>query len=293
SDDSDRSAIHLQARVPDGWTAVSNGPSGTPRKDGDRKVYRWDNPEPMQAGYVHFGVGDKWTESDEKLPDGTPVHFVYGDGAEGRGRKLAEVLGEAATWQAGLFGKYRHESLTVSFLDFKDPNVPNVTGWNTISMAMEYPGDTGTQPVTQDVLVHELAHTWLEAVRANDGYVEETIPTYLQWAWQEKFRKADLVTMYRDKVKKIQWQSANVYTTSGAAMYALRRLVGDAAFDRALKDWLPSHADRPTAWEAFRISLEKHSGKDLKLFFAGWFQPEETKPSYPGDELVWPDWAKG
>ncbi|WP_237329991.1 hypothetical protein [Streptomyces sp. BA2] len=292
SDDADRSAVHLQARVPDGWTAISNGRAGTPVKDGDHKVYRWANREPMRAGYVHFGVGNKWTESDTKLPDGTPVHFVYGSGAEGRGRKLAEALGEAASWEASIFGKYRHDSLTVSFLDFEDPNVPNVTGWNTISMGMEYPGDAETQPVTQDILVHELAHTWLEAVQAKDDYVEETIPTYLQWAWKEKFRKADLVTMYRDKVKKIQWQHTNVYTTGDVAMYALRRLVGDNAFDRALKDWLPNHADRPTAWDAFRTSLEKHSGKDLKPFFAGWFPPEGTKPAYPGDDLVWPAWAK-
>ncbi|MFI9081830.1 hypothetical protein ACIGW8_36190 [Streptomyces sioyaensis] len=294
SDGTDRSAVHLQVRVPDGWTAVSNGPSGAPRKDGDHRVYRWDNPEPIQAGMVQFGVGDKWTESDAKLPDGTPVHFVYSSGAEGRGRKLAEALGDAATWEADMFGKYRHRSLTVSFLDFKDLNVPNVTGSNTISMNMEFDDpDKGTQPITQDVLVHELSHTWLEDVQAQDAYVEETIPTYLQWAWQEKFRKADLVKMYRDKVKKIQWENANVYTTGDVAMYALRRLVGDGAFDRTLKDWLPDHAGRPAGWDAFRASLEKRSGKDLTPFFAGWFPPEGTKPGYPGDDLVWPAWAKG
>ncbi|MEU3714044.1 hypothetical protein [Streptomyces catenulae] len=77
---------------------------------------------------------------------------------------------------------------------------------------------------------------------------------------------------------------------SDVSMYALRRLVGDAAFERALKDRLPAHAGRPTAWDAFRTSLEQHSGKDLKPFFAAWYPAE---PGYPGDEFVWPDWAKG
>ncbi|GAA3160556.1 MULTISPECIES: hypothetical protein [Streptomyces] len=290
TDATDRSAVHLRATVPDGWTAVSNGPSRAPRKDGDHKVYEWDNPDPMLASYVQFGVGDKWTEADAKLADGTPVHFVHGDGAADRARKLAEPLTEAATWEAGLFGKYRHKSLTVSFLDFKDVYTPNVTGWNTISMAMEYQGEEGPRPTTQDVLVHELAHTWLEAVPARDDKVEEAIPTYLQWAWQEKFRGADLVAKYRERVKDIQWERSSVYTVGDVSMYALRRLTGDAAFDRALKDWVPAHAGRPTAWDAFRTALERHSGKDLKPFFAAWYPAE---PGYPGDDFVWPAWAKG
>lgn len=309
TDRSDRSAVHVQATVPEELTAVSNGPATAPRKEDGHKIYQWDNPDPMPAEYVHFGVGSKWTESDGTLPDGTPVHFLYGDNAKGedgkdsveeRGRKLAEALPEAAQWQAGLFGKYRHESLTISFLDFEDLDTPNVAGWNTIVMSMETRAGEGEPPVaaTQDILVHELAHTWLEAIHSKDGdaYVEEAIPTYLQWAWLEKFSHEDLVAKYRDAIKDIDargWDKVSAYNVSGPGMHGLRRLVGDAPFEQALKDWLPAYAGKSATWDDFRTIMKKHSNnKNLKAFFDAWFPPQGTTRTKPSDDILWPDWTK-
>ncbi|MET9603382.1 hypothetical protein [Streptomyces sp. NPDC006459] len=261
----------------------------------------------MPAGYVHFGVGDKWIEADGKLPDGTPVRFVYGDSAKGddgkdsveeRGRKLAEVLSEASRWEAGLFGEYRHKSLTISFLDFEELYHPLVAGWNTIVMNMEFAGKNDEPiPATQDMLVHELAHTWLEAIDSKDGdaYVEEAIPTYLQWAWLEKHSHKDLAAKYRDQIKEIQtngWERTGPYGVSGPGLYGLRRLVGDTALEQTLKDWLPAHAGKPAAWNDFRTTMEKNSGKNLEEFFGAWFPPQSTGRTQPSDKILWPGWSR-
>lgn len=303
TDPNDRATVNLQAVVPDGWTAVSNGPSSAPKKEDGRKIYQWNNKS-MKADNVKFGVGDKWSESDGTLPGGIPVHYVYGKDQEEAGKKLAEALPEAVTWEAELFGKgYLHDSLTVVFLAFEDKEAPNVTGSNIISIVKESrtgPGGS-LEPTTPDVLVHELAHTWLGENDSDDSYVGEAIPTYLQWAWLEKFRNEDLVVKYRQEVESMDWSIANTYSMSSKGMYALRRLVGDEAFYATLKKWMPTQEGKAPNWDDFRVLVEGYSKQDLKQFFDNWFPSDEIvaekrqkgESLKPADEFLWPDWAKG
>ncbi|MGW6413157.1 hypothetical protein ACWF95_39460 [Streptomyces vinaceus] len=302
TDSNDRADVSFQAVVPDGWTAVSNGLSSAPKEQDGHRVYRWSN-ESTKPSAMQFGVGDKWSESDGML-GGIPVHYVYGASQGAAGKKMREILPGTLAWEKRLFGKkYLHDSLTIAFMDFEDPTVPNVTGSNIISMSMEYASTPGAAPVPipPDFLVHELSHTWLGENDSDDSYVGEAIPTYLQWAWLEKFRNEDLVAKYRQTVNRMDWHTVNVYSMSDKGMYALRRLVGDRAFYAALKEWMSTQEGNSPGWEDFRALVEKYSKKDLKAFFDNWFPSAEVvaektqngESLKPSDEFLWPDWAKG
>ncbi|HEY3481351.1 MAG TPA: M1 family peptidase, partial [Streptomyces sp.] len=56
------------------------------------------------------------------------------------------------------------------------------------------------------------------------------------------------------------------------AMHALRREMGDPAFDRLLHEWPSRYRHGNATWADFEGMAGRISGKNLKEFFAAWFR---------------------
>ncbi|MEU7532041.1 M1 family metallopeptidase [Saccharothrix sp. NPDC042600] len=288
----DKATFKLAARVPDGWSAVSNGVEEGSTSEGGWTTFRWNAPQPM-ATYLTTVAIDRWTFDRSTLPDGTPVVSAYAPGAlDARAdhRRLPEVI----EFLSGKFGPYPFQAAGGIFL------VDN------IGFSLE----TQTRPIYAqwadlDTMVHENAHMWFGdsvSLRSwSDICLNECFASYAQWLWEEGKDGADLDERFRSEVARTRnsesyWgrklydmgrgnEFRGVYDKGQLAVHALRRQVGEAAFDRVLKEWTAKHRDGNASWPEFEEHVERVSGQDLDAFFAAWFRGAELPPS---DDLLYP-----
>jgi aminopeptidase N len=287
----DKAAFALTARVPEGWSVVSNGvEEGEPVTADGWTTSRWVAREPM-ATYLTTVAIDRWTIERSTLPDGTPVVDAYAPGAEGA-REHQRQLPEVLAFLAERFGPYPFDAAGGIFLA------------DDIGFSLE----TQTRPIYAGwaglgTVVHENAHQWfgdsVSLASWADICLNECLASYAEWLWDEE-RGADLDARYLDEVagaadRDAYWERRlydmgrgnefrGVYDKGKLAVHALRRQVGDEDFDRALKEWVAAHRDGNASWPQFEAHVERVSGQDLDGFFAAWFRGTEI----PADEYLYP-----
>ncbi|NUT47076.1 MAG: M1 family metallopeptidase [Saccharothrix sp.] len=288
----DKATFALTARVPQGWSVMSNGVErGTPTTADGWTSFRWVAEQPM-ATYLTTVAIDRWTVERSTLPDGTPVVDAYAPGAE-QGRQHQRRLPEVLAFLSGKFGPYPFTSAGGIFLA------------DDIGFSLE----TQTRPVYAgwadlDTVVHENAHQWfgdsVSVANWADICLNECFASYAQWLWAEEKEGADLDERYRAELERVgdretYWnrklydmgrgnEFRGVYDKGQLAMHALRRLIGDPAFDRVLKDWAAANRDGNASWPQFEAHVEQVSGQDLDAFFGAWFRGNEV----PADEHLYP-----
>lgn len=285
----DKAKFHLAARVPEGWKVVSNGTERSTGTADGWTTSEWASENPMASYLTTIGV-DKWDVRRSQLSDGTPVVDAYAPGAEAaerNERRLPEIL----DFLSSKFGEYPHASAGGIFL--ADP----------IGFSLE----TQTRPVYTvkadlDTIVHEQAHQWygdsVSIDKWRDICQNECFASYAQWMWQEEKEGQNLDQKYRDAVRTESpefWSGklvdmgqgeefTSVYDKGQLAVHALRRQIGEPAFDRVLKEWPQLHRGGNAHWEQFEQLTERISGQDLDGFFQEWFHGDRI----PSEQYLWP-----
>jgi aminopeptidase N len=284
----DKASFHLAAKVPDGWSVISNGlPGRTESRDG-WTTFRWDEPDPVASYLTTVGV-DRWTIANDKLADGTPVVSAFAPGTDDK-KALEARLPEILDFLSSKFGKYPQDAAGGIFIADK------------IGFSLE----TQTRPIfaqwtNLSTVVHENAHQWwgdsVSVRQWKDVCLNECMASYAQWLWSEAKEGANLDAQYRLLAQKGQQvfggklydmgagsEFTAVYTKGPMALHALRRTIGDDPFFQVLKTWPAAHRDGNATWPEFESYVEKVSGKDLKGFFDAWFRGV----TQPADQYLWP-----
>jgi aminopeptidase N len=155
-------------------------------------------------------------------------------------------------------------------------------------------------------VVHEQTHQWYGVSaapgRPQDTCLAECFATYAMWMWDEAKGGVDLDARYSRTVDANTgntgfWQALysptqapgiNVYTKGPLALHALRRQIGDAAFDSLLRQWPREHRDAYVEWPQFEALAERISGQDLTGFFQAWFHGSTV----PAAQYLWPGTLK-
>ena len=203
-------------------------------------------------------------------------------------RESEDRLPEILEFLASRFGPYPFDAAGGIFL----------------GASIGYALETQTRPVYSpragvEVIVHENAHQWfgdsVSVQRWSDICLNECLASYAQWLWREAKDGADLDRQYRDAVERVDFhrklhemgegnEFLGVYTKGPMAIHALRRQIGDPAFDAVLKGWAQRHADGNASWRQFEDYVEEVSGQQLDGFFDAWFRGTER----PADEYLFP-----
>jgi len=282
----DKATFALTARVPDGWTVISNGVDEPPASADGWTTYRWRLREPVATYLTTIAVGH-WRVLRSTLADGTPVIDAYAPSADGA-RAAEGRLPEILEFLSSKFGPYPFESAGGIFL----------------GASIGYALETQTRPIyppqgSVEIIVHENAHQWfgdtVSLRRWSDICLNECIASYAQWLWREAKNGANLDQDYREAVRRVDFRPKlhemgagnefrGVYTKGPLAMHALRRQIGDAAFDAVLRGWVRRHAGGNASWREFEAYVSEVSGQRLDGFFDAWFRGTER----PGDAFLWP-----
>ena len=249
---------------------ISNGREGPPGT--------WTEPNPVASYLTTIAIG-KFSVDRSTLPDGTPVVSAYAPGAEARratGSRLPEVLG----FLSGKFGPYPQSAAGGIYLD------------EDIHFSLE----TQTRPTYAKwaelaTLVHESAHQWFgDSVSLKDWSdicLNECFASYAQWLWAER-EGQNLDDRYRAAIDITRgstdfWSQKlvgmgqghefeGVYNKGILALHALRREIGDPAFNRLLHDWPSRFRHGNATWADFETMATQVSGRNLHEFFDGWFR---------------------
>ncbi|TDQ04690.1 M1 family metallopeptidase [Labedaea rhizosphaerae] len=286
----DKATFTLAARVPDGWSVISNGKEGKSAKSGGWTTYHWTEPNRV-ASYLTTVAIDHWTFDRGTLPGGTPIVSAYAPGAESK-KSIEARLPEIIAFLSSKFGPYPQSAAGGIYLA------------DSIGFSLE----TQTRPIYAqwtdlNTVVHENAHQWYGDSVSVDAWADicmnECFASYAQWLWSEAKEGKNLDDLYRSTVSgagKGFWagklydmgqgnEFTAVYTKGPVALHALRRQIGDNAFDKLLHDWAAQHRDGNATFEQFQTLAEQDSGQNLDKFFDAWFRGT-TKPTdvflYPG-----------
>ncbi|WP_328447844.1 M1 family metallopeptidase [Amycolatopsis sp. NBC_00438] len=286
----DKATFTLTAHVPDGWTVISNGRELPPVHAGGRTTTTWTESNPV-ASYLTTVAIDKFGVDRSTLPDGTPVVSAYAPGAEAH-RATGDRLPEVLTFLSGKFGPYPQSAAGGIYLN------------EDIHFSLE----TQTRPTYAKwaellTLVHENAHQWfgdsVSVADWSDVCLNECFASYAQWLWGER-EGQNLDDRYRAAIeltrgsadfwsRKLVGMGAGhefegVYDKGILALHALRRKIGDPAFDRLLHDWPAKYRHGNATWTAFENMTGSVSGQDLHTFFTDWFHGT----SLPADADLFP-----
>jgi len=286
----DKATFKLDARVPAGWSVISNGREAPPTQGGDGwTTYRWIESTRIATYLTTVGI-DKWTFDRSSLADGTPVVSVYAPGAEEK-RQVESRLPEIIDFLASKFGPYPQSAAGGIYIN------------ENIGFSLETQG----RPIyaawaEESVVVHENAHMWygnsVSVSEWKDICLNECFASYAQWLWDEAKNDVNLDDLYRTEVARSTdrlWSGklydmgagnefTAVYEKGPLALHALRRLIGDDAFNRVLKEWSTKHRDGNASWPDFEQFTEEISGKDLSGFFEAYFHGD----TQPADEYLYP-----
>jgi aminopeptidase N len=284
----DKATFRLEARVPNGWSVISNGREEPSTSADGWTTFRWNEPTRIATYLTTIGI-EKWTFERGTLPDGTPVVSAYAPGAEGK-KELESRLPEVLAFLAEKFGPYPQSAAGGIYLN------------ESIGFSLEIQGrPIYAKWVDLPTVVHENAHQWwgdsVSIENWADICLNECFASYATWLWDEAKEGANLDDRFRAEVTRAGsrfWRPlydmgvgnefTAVYDKGPIALHALRRHIGDDVFNRVLREWPAAHRDGNASWPQFEEFVTERAGRDLKPFFDAWFRGSEEPP----DELLYP-----
>jgi hypothetical protein len=224
------------------------------------------------------------------------------DPASGRRTSVAAYYRpDAATWrESAAMTKDAIETFSRNVYPYPYPHISSTEG---LVGGMEYPmivfvRNFGTELATQGVIAHELGHMWFPMMVGSDetsfAWMDEGVNTFITVFANEHYdpespERSEVRDAYERYASGTDLQGLSLMTAPDAiavaggsvgilgyrqpasALLALRSVLGDATYDRALTEytrrWLYKH---PTPWDFFQ-TFEAVAGRDLDWFWVPWF----------------------
>ena len=238
-----------------------------------------------------FAASDRyvWDAARAMVPDSAggeravAIHALYRPGAPGWER--AWRYGQhAIAYLSRLVTPYVYDQATIA----EGP----IAG-------MEYPmlvfiNRAGSAEDLQSVIAHELGHEWFPMTVGSDeasyAWMDEGINSYHEDRAHEDFfpgtppggsvdsylrvagHDAEVPLMrHTDLVSPYGARTVAAYTKPAAVLLALRGVLGDSVFDRAMREYVRAWSFRhPQPWDFF-ATFERVAGRDLDWFWYPWF----------------------
>ncbi|MBV1856419.1 M1 family metallopeptidase [Catellatospora tritici] len=286
----DKAVYTIEATVPKGLTAVSNGVLGTTTTTGAWTTWTWSESKPM-ASYLSTLVIGKFRVTTG-THNGKPVYSaVTTKIAKGAADTSVAHTVKIADFLETQFGPYPFDSYGGV-----------VISDDRIHFALEtqsrpvYSAGFFRNGVNDTVIAHELAHQWFgDAIAVHhweDIWLNEGFARYAEWLWNDhagvQSAQKSFNLTYQRSTPDV-WKTppgrpgaahifdATVYDRGAMTLHALRKAVGDRAFFAIVKAWTTEKTGGNGTTAEFVALAEKESGKQLDSLFDAWLYGK-TKP---------------
>ncbi|MFY1673226.1 M1 family metallopeptidase [Plantactinospora sp. WMMB334] len=287
----DKATYRIEATVPAGLAALSNGVPGGSSTDAGWTTWRWAERAPMASYLVTLVIGRYRVSTGTHAGRPLVTAIAAGLPAGGPAEESLARTGEIADFLATRFGPYPFDAYGgIAVAD-------NRIGYalETQSRPVYGPAFFATGP-NLGVVAHELAHQWfgdsVSIRRWSDLWLNEGFATYAEWLWSEQDGGPSAQAIFEREYAATDWAepaldpgrseifSRAVYKRGALAVHALRRTVGDETFFRILSGWTAERRNGNATTDDFVAHAERVSGKELRAFFGAWLS-DTTAPPVP------------
>lgn len=271
----------LEARLPPGWDAVSQGRRTLHERRPDGTRVRWEEGAPQDEIYL---IAGPFTETS-RVAGPVEVQVFLRAPEPALAARYLEVGGQYLALYSRLLGPYPYAkfALVENFWD-TGYGMPSFTllGSRIIRFPFilhsSYPHEILHNWWGNGVYVDYASGNWSEGLTAYlaDHLVQEGRGQGAEYRQSTLQKYADYAARERDfplRGFRARHSSASEAVGYGKSMmfyHMLRRLLGDEAFVRGLRGFYNGNKFRTATFDDLRLALEVASGKDLRDEFAQW-----------------------
>jgi aminopeptidase N len=290
-----KQTLELVARVPAGFTALSNGELVGDAAERAAGVFRFRMDDPLPSYLVTLVAGE-FARLEDRAGD-VPLAYLVPKGREADGqrtfrrtpemiRRFGELTGVPYPWN-------KYDQVVVS--DFIFGGMENTTA-TTMYEHILLDERAALDVTSDDLIAHELAHQWFgDYVTCRDwshAWLNEGFATFMEHVDREghlgtdeydyslkgdhEAYLAEARGRYRrpivcqDYEAPIDIFDRHLYEKGACVLHLLRRELGDAPFWRGVSQYLGRHARGVVETRDLLRALEDVSGRSLERFFEQW-----------------------
>jgi aminopeptidase N len=282
----DKMTWELEATVPAGFTAVSNGALASDTRKGNMRTMLWREDRPSATYLVSLIVAPlaKIHDSWKKVP---VDYYVYHADSALAWRLFhvtpdmidtySRLTGIAYPWQ-----KYAQTTVADFFGGMENVSATTLVDWLPDSRAY------ADRPWYQYILIpHELAHQWFGDYATtenwanmwlNEGFAEFMPGQY----WRAKLGAHAEQDYYLDEYRQLMqidarrrmplasYGSNNIYPKGALVLEMLRNYLGDERFWAGINRYLTTHAFGVAVSDDLRQAFLEATGENLAWFWNEW-----------------------
>jgi aminopeptidase N len=308
-----KATSEITARVPKGFTAVSNGALLDKKQVGEKTQFHYKIGVPHVTYLITLVVGE-FTEWADTGPRGLPVQYFVEPGREADGKrsfgntpKMIEVF-EKKTGIPYAYEKYSQ----VAVQDFIFGGMENTSATTQTDLTLH--DERASQDFTSNGLVsHELAHQWFgDLLTCRDwshGWLNEGFATFMERIWIENdtgihggmdeakyYSYMDLKEYQEEDAKRyrrpivcntyvepIDLFDTHLYQKGGLVLGLIRATLGEENFWKSIKHYVTKHREQNVETLDLIRAIEETTGRNLRRLFDEWI----FSAGYPEFELTY------
>ncbi len=290
----DKATFTFTIRVPAGNLAAANGVLIDTRHEPNATTYVWHMAQPMATYLATVNITD-FVVVDGQSPSGVPIRNYFPTELAPRLEELFAVQAAMLDFYESLIGPYPFDvyGAVVARASF-----PFALETQTLSL---FPRDIARLPLptVNDIIAHEMVHQWfgnsVSVQHWRDIWLNEGFATYFAALWVEHtdgpaaFQRLmenyyAMISQPGDQQREVrigdpgaeQLFHGLVYIRGAWTLHALRQLLGDEVFFRAIREYYQRYAYGNASIADFIASVQATSGRDLGAFFQQWLYETRT-----------------
>jgi aminopeptidase N len=296
----DHATADLLVDLPAGYNAVTGGDRVSARIEGQRALVRYSQKLPGR--YISLAVG-RLLQVEERT-DAAPVLQAFAvSRTRPEVRETLDLARAILSFFTSEFGPCPYPTLGLVLIEGLTPGGHSPPGMVVVARRppllrgtlAEDPGNFSDVPGF--FLAHELAHQWwghgVAGKNYHERWISEAFAQYAAASWIQKSRGEKPFRAVLDRLGDWAFRGngagpislgnrlgrvnedplafrAVVYDKGAYVLHMLRGLVGDDAFQSALRKLQETHRFKKAGTADLRSALEIASGRDLGAYFQEW-----------------------